>query len=92
MSGAENRTMEKPTQERRDVARRRALKTARIIFKGHCSTIDCTVSNLSDGGACLKVETSIGIPDTFDLVLDPASVRNCRVTWRKATQIGIAFA
>ena len=84
--------MEKPTQERRNVARRRALKVARIAFKGHWATIDCTVRNLSDRGACLIVESSIGIPDSFDLVLDHASVCNCRVTWRKATQIGVEFA
>ena len=40
---------------------------------------------------CLKVESPIGIPDTFDLVLDHAPVRSCRVTWRKATQIGVEF-
>jgi hypothetical protein len=90
----EDRTMDKPKQERRNEARRRrrALKRARIIFKGRCATIDCTVLNLSDVGACLKVESPIGIPDTFDLVLDNAPVRGCRVTWRKATQIGVAFA
>jgi hypothetical protein len=92
MSAPLNRTMEKPAQERRNEARRRALKRARIVFKGCCATIDCTVFNLSDLGACLKVESPMGIPDTFDLVLDRASVRNCRVTWRKATQIGVAFA
>jgi PilZ domain len=92
MSAAENRTMEKPTQERRNVARHRARKTAHITFKGHWATIDCTVFNLSDQGACLQVESPIGIPDTFDLVLDHASVRDCRVTWRKATRIGVAFA
>ena len=42
-------------------------------------------------GACLRVESPIGISDTFDLVLDNAPVRNCHVTWRKATQIGVAF-
>jgi hypothetical protein len=89
---AENRTMEKPTQERRNLARHRALKRARIIFKGHRATIDCTVSNLSDLGACLTVASPIGIPDTFDLMIDHVSVRDCRVTWRKATQIGVEFA
>ena len=83
--------MEKPTQERRKAARHRVLKGAHITFKGHGAAIDCTVRNLSDGGACLKVESPIGIPDTFDLVLDDASVRPCRVTWRKATQIGVEF-
>jgi hypothetical protein len=92
MSKSENRTMEKPTQERRNLARHRALKRARIIFKGHLSTIDCTVSNLSDLGACLTVASPIGIPDTFDLMIDHVSVRDCRVTWRKATQIGVEFA
>lgn len=83
--------MEKPTREYRNVARHRVLKGARIVFKGHAATIDCVVRNLSDRGGCLDVESPIGIPDTFDLMLDGASVRHCRVTWRKATQIGVAF-
>jgi hypothetical protein len=54
--------MDKPKQERRNEVRRRrrALKRARITFKGRCATIDCTVLNLSDLGACLKVESPIG--------------------------------
>ena len=88
----QDRTMDKPKQERRNEARRRALKGACIVFKRHDALIDCTVSNLSDRGARLKVESPIGIPDTFDLMLDNAPVRGCRVTWRKATQIGIEFA
>jgi PilZ domain len=85
--------MDNPKQERRNEARRRrrALKRARITFKGRWATINCTVLDLSDLGACLKVESPIGIPDTFDLVLDHTLVRACRVTWRKATQIGIEF-
>ena len=88
----QDRTMDKPKQERRNEARHRALKGARIVFKGHGVTIDCTVRNLSDRGACLNVESPIGIPDSFDLLLDQAPVRDCRVTWRTATQIGVAFA
>jgi PilZ domain len=83
--------MEKPAQEHRNVARHRALKGARIVFKGHEAVFDCVVRNLSAGGACLIVETPIGIPDSFDLLLDQASVRHCRVVWRKATQIGVNF-
>jgi hypothetical protein len=62
--------MDKPKQERRNEARHRALKGARIVFKRHDALIDCTVSNLSDRGARLKVESPIGIPNSFDLVLD----------------------
>ena len=80
-------------QERRNEARRRrrALKRARITFKDRWSTIDCVVRDLSDRGGCLNVESPIGIPDIFDLVLDNAPARGCRVTWRKATQIGVEF-
>ena len=97
MSVPEDRTKEKPPQEcqnevRHRVARHRVLKGAQIIFKAHGTVIDCSVRNLSDRGACLKVETPIGIPEAFDLVLDHAFVGNCRVTWRKATQIGVEFA
>jgi hypothetical protein len=84
--------METPKQELRKVARHRVLKGARISFKGRGAAIDCTIRNMSDGGACLKVASPIGIPDTFDLMLDDAPPRPCRVTWRKATQIGVAFA
>ena len=82
----------KPKQERRNVARRRILKGARIVFKGHEALIDCTVRNLSDRGACLNVESPFGIPDSFDLVLEHARAHSCHVTWRKATQIGVEFA
>ena len=78
--------MDNPKQERRNEARHR------IVFKRHDALIDCTVSNLSDRGARLKVESPIGIPDSFDLVFDNAPVRCCRATWRKATQIGVEFA
>jgi hypothetical protein len=50
-------------------ARCRVLKGAHITFKGHWAAIDCVVRNLSDRGACLKVESPIGIPDSFDPVL-----------------------
>jgi hypothetical protein len=35
--------------------------------------IDCTVRNLSDGGALLLVNSLIGIPDSFDLTIDSDS-------------------
>ncbi len=84
--------MQRTSPERRNVARHWTLKKAHIALKGHAATIDCTVLNLSDGGALLGVESPIGIPDSFDLVLDHAPVRNCLVMWRQAAQIGVEFA
>jgi diguanylate cyclase (GGDEF)-like protein len=89
MSAPQNRTMESPAQERQ--VRTRVLNKAQIVFKGRGAVIDCAVLNLADGSACLKVESPIGIPDSFDLVIDQATAGNCRVAWRKATQIGVEF-
>jgi len=84
--------MEKPTQERapKRSAPPRSQESANHL-QGPLGD-DCAVRNLSDRGACLIVESSIGIPDSFDLMLDHASVFKCLVTWRKATQIGVTFA
>jgi diguanylate cyclase (GGDEF)-like protein len=83
--------MENPAQERQNEVRNRVLKGAQIVFKGRGAVIDCVILSLAEGSACLKVESPIGIPESFDLVIDHATVGNCRVTWRKATQIGVEF-
>jgi hypothetical protein len=79
-------------QERRTQTRRRALKTARIVFNNRCSVIDCAVRNLSDQGAMLTVPGPHGIPDAFVLEFDAGAVqRPCTVIWRKERQIGVTF-
>jgi len=77
--------------ENRKVARKRVLLTGRII-SGRTSTFDCTVRNLSQIGACLRVGTSVGIPETFDLVIGQDDTRKpSRVIWRKERELGIVF-
>lgn len=72
--------------------RKRALMGAKIAFKYHGATINCAVRNISLGGACLEVESPLGVPDTFDLVLErDQSSRSCRVVWRSEKRIGVAF-
>jgi len=79
-------------QEQRNHPRRRILKAGRIIFNDRFSVIDCRVRNLSDGGACLEVASSIGIPDDFDLNIEVDHLgRHCHVAWRSERRIGVAF-
>jgi PilZ domain len=84
--------MEKPEQDRRNAVRRRVLKGAQIIFNDRAAVIDCVVRDLSERGARIKVESPMGIPDSFELVLEAGSLRNCRVAWRTPTLIGVAFS
>lgn len=77
--------------ERRVAPRRKVLKAGTIAF-GQAAGFDCLVRNLSDRGACLEVESPIGIPDTFTLVVpNDAIMRLARVQWRQSKRIGVLF-
>ncbi len=80
-----------PHGERRRADRHRVFKGARISFRGLHASINCVIRDYSDSGARLLVDSPIGVPDRFDLVRDNAPTVECRVVWRKATQIGVAF-
>jgi hypothetical protein len=77
--------------DNRRVARRRVLKGAKIAF-GRAGIIDVTMRNISDRGACLRVASPVGIPDTFNLVMVDGQIRPCRLVWRKEKEIGVEFA
>jgi PilZ domain len=78
-------------EDHRKEKRQRVFKAASISFE-HSATIHCIVRNVSDGGALLEVESSIGIPNTFTLFLKPGRLkRSCEVVWRSAKNIGIRF-
>lgn len=53
----------------------------------------CTLSDISDTGARIDVETAEQLPDRFTLLLsgNGAPQRMCRVVWRQPTQIGVNF-
>jgi hypothetical protein len=78
--------------ERREITRHRTLKAGSIRFN-RAGSIDCRVRNLSPAGACLEVASQVGIPDVFVLAIDVDHLtQQCRVIWRTATRMGVAFA
>ena len=77
--------------ERRKAQRHRTLKGGSIAFNSG-ARIDCRVRNLSPLGACLDLESSIGVPDSFVLVIDSENARHpCRVIWREPKRLGVEF-
>ena len=80
-----------PRLENRLDQRRSTLKGGRIVFNAGRSTIDCTVRNLSSAGAKLQVTSVVGIPDTFDLLLEGSARQPCRVAWRTLKELGVQF-
>jgi hypothetical protein len=75
--------------ERRQQRRKRMLKSGKILLGKHA--IPCAVRNLSEQGACLKVQTTEGIPEVFDFLFAGEPIRTCKTVWRDYTQIGVLF-
>lgn len=77
--------------EHRAGPRHRVLKAGTIAFD-LAAGIDCLVRNISDAGACLEIESPVGIPNRFTLHIKTEKVaRSCHVVWRKARRIGVRF-
>jgi hypothetical protein len=78
--------------ERRMRPRHRVLKAGKIVFNHHFSVVDCTIRNVSAGGACLTVPNTVGIPESFDLLIEPEKEpRACRVAWKSDKRLGVTF-
>src|SRR4051812_17678779 len=69
------------TVEKRSARRCKVLKGATIAFEGN--GIECTVRNLSPGGAAIEVASPAGLPRSFVLVIESDQlIRRCRPVWR----------
>ena len=77
--------------EKRSAQRQPTLKGAVIVFNNKNSTLSCTVRNFSEGGAHIKVASTLGVPDTFELRLTDGRKKTCIVVWRHAEELGVRF-
>lgn len=74
-------------EDKRRTARQRVLKAGTIEFGG--GAINCVARNLSESGAALEVESPVGIPDVFQLVI--SADRGATAAWRGDGRNGSAF-
>src|SRR6185437_4286255 len=67
--------------------------SGKIIFNNKRSVIDCLIRDLSDSGACLQINSAIGIPEQFELqIYGTRNLRSCRMAWVTDTRLGIEFS
>jgi diguanylate cyclase (GGDEF)-like protein len=72
--------------------RGRTLLAGKVISNYGRSTIDCVVRRLSDHGATITVESPLGIPRQFQLlILDERVPRPCKVAWQSDKELGLEF-
>ena len=75
--------------EQRMAKRYQTRSRAQIIVLGH-EAIGCSVADISATGARVLIDTAASVPDSFILKMKDRA-RRCRVVWRGARQIGLAF-
>lgn len=77
-------------EEKRESSRTRILKAGSISFGG--AAISCMVRNISATGALLEVESPLGIPERFLLVVPTDQLsRPCRTIWKSERRLGVRF-
>jgi hypothetical protein len=65
--------------------------TGKIILPGVPSR-SCTIVEISDKGAALKVSSIFGIPETFDMSIGPDSTtRHCKVIHKAPNRLDVLF-
>jgi hypothetical protein len=77
--------------EKRAEPRHRVLKRGTLAFSGG-GGLDCTVRNISSGGARIDIANPVGVPDRFTLVIESDRfMRRCHAVWSNEQRIGLAF-
>jgi PilZ domain len=78
--------------EARVAKRRRTLKAGVIAFNDHFMTHNCTVREISETGARLRLDDVMSIPNHFDLLIELDALEyTCEAVWRRQGEIGVRF-
>jgi PilZ domain-containing protein len=76
-------------ENRRRTSRLRTLKAGKILLGK--ATVPCMVRNMSNGGACLQLQSTYGLPADFEFAVDDKPPRACKVVWLDATTVRVRF-
>jgi len=79
------------SRERRAASRRRVLLAAQAFAAGCSQFTECTIRDLSAGGAAVRIAASA--PDSFELrIMRDGSSRKAKTVWKNGDRRGLAFA
>lgn len=65
-------------------------KTGKIIVSPKLPSVDCTIIDLSAGGACLQVNDPDKLPKRF-VLLHGGIKKSCLIVWKYRYRIGVQF-
>lgn len=79
-------------EEKRQSPRHRTLKAGKIMFGKNTGVFDCTIKNVNETGAMVKLPSTIGIPSRVFLYVESEDQRYpAEVVWRTETEIGLKY-
>ena len=58
---------------------------------GDLPEVTCRALNVSVGGAMLAISEGVALPDHFSAAIGEMDLRTCRLIWRDADKVGIAW-
>ena len=75
----------------RSAHRQRTLKAARVVLNDW-SVIDCTIRDISEGGAKIVFADAFSLPEEFRILfVSTNTIRPARLLWQRGLTIGTAF-
>ena len=78
--------------DRRQTGRTRIAKDALIFVSGRTGVCSCSVRDVTNSGAGIRMQNLSILPTNFDLSFDKfRSIRSCRLIWREGDFIGVVF-
>jgi hypothetical protein len=79
--------------DKRRSRRQRILKGGLIVAAGHHTAMLCTVRNLTETGARLKLQDATALlPERFELIIEIDGFEaKCHAVWRKGGDLGVSF-
>ncbi len=78
--------------EQRRARRPRVLLTGRLVFGEADLTVDCTIRDLTQTGARLKLSGPAALPARLTLIeVNSGRLHECEVSWRRLPEIGVSF-
>ena len=78
--------------EPKPMPRGRTFLAGKVISNYGQSTIDCIVRRISDTGAVIEVESVLGVPEHFHLLIPgEGEPQPCKRSWQSERQIGLVF-
>ncbi|MDB5429289.1 MAG: type pilus assembly PilZ [Caulobacter sp.] len=89
--GSANDNGPPPPRERRADVRRRVLLTGKVVYPHNTFSADCTIRDLSAGGARILVAPEAVSADPFLIVVKDAVVHQATTAWHDGNQAGLKF-